>query len=113
MTGDRQTWQEGFKKALIDVMVTRGYPVSDKANWFGWADYDSAKREYLALVGIDYESTGQPKESYWDEFMGTFYEGDTTVWGADAWIVALDGEVFHWRWSGRVVDLIQQVIGEG
>ena len=113
-------WREGFKRALIDVVVAHGSPVRERPDFFGWEEYPTgwgeetyepiyAKKDHIALVGIDYSACTY-EESVWDEFMGTFYEGDTRVYGVDAWIVCLDGQRFHWRWKGTASDLIQSVL---
>lgn len=113
-------WREGFKRALIDVVATHGYPVRDNESFYGWEEYPVGwdretgqgiwpKKDHIALVGIDYSACTY-HESEWHEFMGTFYEGDTRVYGVDAWIVCLDGQRFHWRWKGTASELIQSVL---
>ncbi|HEU0252830.1 MAG TPA: hypothetical protein VFR12_07325 [Pyrinomonadaceae bacterium] len=65
----------------------------------------------IANHGIDYDKTTYV-ESNWNEFMGTFYEGDTSVYGVDMNLVLNDGTVLRWRYAGSVSDLIQAVLFE-
>jgi hypothetical protein len=108
-------WRVGFKKALIDVLTCHGYKLKDDGYYrtYGWEDYQGTEdmKKAMLTIGINYEATTW-QESTWEEFMGTFYEGDTRVKGVDLRVVLKDKTEFDWRWSGSVSDLIQQVIAE-
>ena len=47
-----------YDKAMMAAAMKHGIPVSRDASTYGWADYDT-----------------------WDEFVDTFYEGDTSQHG--------------------------------
>ena len=99
-------WRAEFRIALIDEVVRSGTPVSSQPSYYGWMDHSySEKRDQVKATGIDYAATTW-EESYWDEFMGTFYEGDTRVYGIDLKLVLKDGTEFHWRYSGSGGNLI-------
>ena len=99
-------WRAEFRVALIDEVVRYGSPVSDTASYYGWMDYDwqDKKKEALA-VGINYEACTW-EESSWDEFQGTFYEGDTRQYGIDLHLVLTNGTTLHWRYAGNAGALI-------
>lgn len=115
-------WKAGFKRAVIDAIVAGGMPVRANPSRFGWEDYDRARdiKSAIAYQGIDYTRSTY-RESCWDEFMGTFYQGDTRVYGVDATIVLRGaheigdppGRSYHFRWKGTASDLIQAVLSEG
>lgn len=80
-----------YDKALIAAILKRGTMVSEDASIYGWEDYDyhfgpswsRAERRtphHLACVLV---SIGRPVETRWDEFQGTFYEGDTSEHGVE------------------------------
>ncbi len=106
------TWRDEYKRELIDTVISDGSPVGS-ADYYGWIHpkWDKVRKD-LGSRKIDYQKSSI-KESYWHEFQGTFYEGDDTVWGVDATIVTTDGKEFHWRYSGRLSDLILSLLGEG
>lgn len=92
------------------TLIDQGGPVSDRPSEFGWIATDhAAKRQQVANVGIDFDATTY-RESCWNEFMGTFYEGDTRVYGVDVDLVLLDGTRLCWRYAGSVSELITAVL---
>ena len=107
------TWKAEFKRHLIDVLVKNGSKIDDNASSFGWQEYD-LHGKYKSMItnhGIDYDKTTYT-ESSWSEFMGTFYEGDTSVYGVDMNLVLGNGTVLKWRYAGTVSELIQAVLFE-
>lgn len=118
MAGD---WRAEMKRHMIDVLVRTGAPVRDDPSIYGWQVYEwdeqwasrrkgtETRKQRVERVGIDYVATTYV-ESCWDEFMGTFYEGDTRVYGVDLHLVLLDGTRLHWRYSGSLSDLITAVL---
>lgn len=104
------TWQDGFKRAFLRAMVRQGSPVDDKPSYFGWIakDYERIYKD-VEENGIDYERSSW-EDSSWDEFKGTFYEGDTRVFGVDALIVTGGGSRYRYRYSGTAGDLIASVL---
>jgi len=118
MAGD---WKAGMKRAMIDALIKLGSPVAKDASFYGWIDYDwraavgnrpHPKRLLIAEHGIDYAATTY-EESYWDEFMGTFYEGDTRVYGVDLDLALLDGTRLKWRYAGNLSELMTEILRDG
>jgi hypothetical protein len=106
-------WRVGFKRAVIDVLLRTSSKVRDGDTIYGWTDYreDEDVHRLISTVGVDYGATTW-EESTWDEFMGTFYEGDTRVRGVDIRLVLLDKSEHNMRWTGSVAELITQVVNE-
>lgn len=103
------TWQEKYKRALVNAVIRLGTPVADQDTYYGWIAYDyEAKRAALSQATIDYAAT-EVYESSWSEFMGTFWTGTDTKHGVDAKIVT-DSGVFHWRYEGSMGQLILNVV---
>lgn len=104
-------WKMEFRRAMINALVEQGVAVCERPDRFNWCDHDwQAKRATVASVGIDYVATVY-RESCWNEFMGTFYDGDTRVYGVDLDLVLLDGSRLHWRYGGTLAELIAAVLG--
>ena len=106
-------WKAEFKRHLIDVLVKNGSKVDDNASVYGWQEYDlhGKYKSMIANHGIDYDKTTYT-EATWYEFMGTFYEDDTSVYGVDMNLVLGNGKVLKWRYAGTVSELIQAVLFE-
>lgn len=104
-------WKKEFRKHMIDVLVANGSKIDDKADVYGWREYElhGKYKSMIANHGIDYDKTTYT-ESSWHEFMGTFYEGDTSVYGVDMNLVLNNGKVLKWRYAGNVSDLIQAIL---
>jgi hypothetical protein len=108
---ERKGWRKGFHRALLDAVVRNGSPLDTKPDWFGWIHPG-----YVALVkkvhdvGVDYDATPDPQEANWSEFMGTFYEGDTRVYGLEVDLVLKDGSTVRYRYKGTLGELIHQVV---
>lgn len=111
-------WKVGFTRALIDAIVREGMPVKDdKAAYssMSWEDWENATdiRREVQRVGVDYTKTTWT-ESSWDEFMGTFYQGDTRCHGVDAQVFLKSsrkgGRSYTFRWKGTTSDLILAVV---
>jgi hypothetical protein len=72
-----------YERHLIAVTLRRGTLVVQDASMYGWADHENiwdgspSHLRTCQLTGTTVE------ESEWNEFMGTFYEGDTRVHGID------------------------------
>lgn len=104
-------WRSAFKKALIDNLIINGSPLrTSGSTYYGWTaeDWQEVSREVFA-GDIDYEQSSY-RDSEWDEFKGTFYEGDETEYGVDLTIVLTDGRQFEYRWHGRMVEMIEQLV---
>jgi hypothetical protein len=112
------SWTTRFHRALVDAVVTNGTIVRTDVDkppfgFYGWIDMNQQKRsKMVADVGIDYQATTMPHESTWNEFKGTFYEGDTEVVGVDLDVVLKDATVVRYRWAATMSDLIQAVLHE-
>jgi len=99
-------WREGFKHALIWEVVKQGAPVSETPSYYGWIHHDWQVIKSRALNGdVDYEAT-TIEESSWQEFQGTFYEGDEREYGVDVHLVMKSGESYHFRYIGSIGGLI-------
>lgn len=106
-------WKIGFRRALIDAIVKNGSPLSPTPSAYGYLHSEwQAVRKLVSDVGVDYDRTGEPREVDWDEFRGTFYEGDTRRVGLDLDVVLRDGSTHAFRYDGTVSDLISQVLAE-
>lgn len=66
--------QREYNNVLTQVIVEHGAIVVIYNPYFGWHDYIATR--HIQQCGI--ASHGTPCEDSWDEFVDTFYEGDTT-----------------------------------
>lgn len=109
-----ENWRDDFKRALIDAVILHGSPLNDKDTHWNWLAWEARNHEErwaaVRTVGVDYEKTPMPEDSCWEEFMGTFYEGDTRVYGMDVNLVLNDGTHSPWRYSGTLGALIEAVM---
>lgn len=114
-TKSQTDWRVGFRRALIDTLISEGAPVrSDGGNSFGWLDWSwettvKAVNEAIAADLIDYDASSWVEVS-WDEFKGTFYEGDTREVGIDLTLVLTDGRRFKYRYAGTPGALILSIV---
>lgn len=106
-------WRVGYQAALKQYIFRHGSPVDQNPSFYGWiADDYRSVREHLAVcppvepIVVD--------ESEWNEFQGTFYEGDTTCRGIDATFSCGCGEVANrvFRWRGSFGELIIGLVNE-
>lgn len=107
-------WRKGFHQAVIDTVIRLGSPRKSGKNWellYGWADYDAyiERKAQIESVGIDYDKT-TIEEADWDEFKGTFYEGDTRVYGIDVHVVLHDGTEFDWRYGRTIGRFLMELL---
>ncbi len=106
-------WKTGFHRAMIDALISQASPLDDNPSFYGWiADNWEQTMRRVRNIGIDYDRSTY-EDSDWDEFQGTFYEGDTRKHGVDITLVLNDGSTARYRWSGQVGDLITQVARSG
>lgn len=63
-------WREGYRKALIDLILSEGNFMATDPGPYGWWDRDAdwTHREHPKFVHPDAEIT----EKYYSEFVGTF-----------------------------------------
>lgn len=107
------SWKNNYKRALINTIVRYGTPVDDKPNFHNWTAFDWQKRRAaVEEVGIDYDATPMPDDSAWDEFKGTFHEGDTRTYGIDVKLHLNDGRTMLWRIANNFSDLLKAVLEE-
>lgn len=111
-----EDWRKGFHRAMVDTIVREGSPLklNPADRFYGWQAWNYGEiHDHIARVGIDYEATKIPVESEWEEFKGTFYEGDLTVYGVDITLVLADGAAYPWRTSMRMAEFIVAVVRQG
>lgn len=76
--------EQEYKRHLIAAVLRHGEMVSPTASYLSWRDHDEhipGRRSHprdCPLTATDV------RETSWQEFMGTFYEGDDTVHGVEA-----------------------------
>jgi hypothetical protein len=107
-------WKANFHRALVDAIVQHAGPHDPaKSPWWGSSLPDNWREvvRTVAAVGIDYANTPKPIEAEWEEFGGTFYEGDTRKYGVDLELHLLDGTRVWYRYSGSISELIVAVVG--
>lgn len=66
-----------YERVLARVVIRHGSVVVREDGWYGWSDYNAS--QHLRSCGV--ASHGTPHEDTWQEFKGTFYEGDTSIHG--------------------------------
>ena len=105
-------WREEYKKALRRTVIRRGTLIDQHASFYGWRDWDD--RHFGSQRDCHVEAVGDPVEQTWDEFMGTFYEGDTTKHGVEIEISCTCGQMRgrHMRLDATVSDVIKWTLEE-
>lgn len=119
------SWQDGYRKAVLDAIAQHGRPLDPNASYYGWSDYKAVREWYGSswgdstagpdhtAHGLDYDACGDVVEDSWAEFMGTFYEGDTTQHGMRAEIVCKCGAFRHvFRWEGNAGEIISVIAND-
>lgn len=85
-----QELQDEYEEIQRKLLAKRGRFVRDadaRGLYYGWTDYEALDhtRPYKAkATPCRVTVTGPVKETYWDEFAGTFYEGDESHHGIEA-----------------------------
>ena len=105
------TWQEEFRRSLLDYLVRKGTPVGADASVYGWIDGDYEEiREHFASCGISCAQSTY-EDSRWTEFGGTFAESDTERTGIDAVVTCNCGryEGKHFRYTGGYAAMITEI----
>jgi hypothetical protein len=107
-----------YEKAMARVVIKRGSLVSEHPNIYGWEEYSwclSDGGKHLAKCGIKTDDTLRADEDRWDEFQGTFYEGDTSVHGARVDGISCQcGKVTgrSYRWKASMQEVAEAVFEE-
>jgi hypothetical protein len=111
-------WRVGYKRAVLTAFARKA-AVRGNANYYdqgGGLDYDRTTAVYahLRACTVDPVLTAMPTDSSWDEFMGTFYEGDETRHGMDATVTCKCGTLrtVPMRLTGTFSELLQAVLEE-
>jgi hypothetical protein len=102
-----------YQRALTRATARHGSIVSRDASFYGWTDWDASTHAQRCDVRVP--EGAEVSEVSWDEFRGTFYEGDTTVHG-----VEVDGASCRCgqikdrrvRWSATVQEVAEAVFTE-
>lgn len=103
--------QEQYDRVLTTVTVRNGTLVSINPSIYGWEAFpwSDPTREHWDRCGMK-PLTGEERavEDSWDEFQGTFYEGDTTVHGVTVYGLScncgqLTDRSIRWRANMREV----------
>jgi hypothetical protein len=82
-------WKAGYKLAVLSAFVRQAGAVRDGSYYSsGNINYDLTDeiRKHLQTCPPAFGKMAMPVDSDWEEFMGTFYEGDTTVHGLDTYL---------------------------
>ena len=111
-------WKKGYKQALMNAFAREASIRSDYRYYAraGGLDYQASAKlaAHLKNCNISVENSSMPEDSSWHEFMGTFYEGDTTIYGLDANITCECNkfENVAMRMTGTFSELLQAVLRE-
>lgn len=100
-----------YETILKRIVLKYGSVVDRAADIFGWQDYGLTTHARKCMI----TAQGEIHEDVWNEFMGTFYEGDTSVHGM--LVTAVDctcGQIKHrkMRWSASVQEIAEAVFTE-
>jgi hypothetical protein len=68
-----------YNRALARAAAKNGSFVAPNASFYGWMDWNAY--EHMKTCQVVVPDTAKAEEDTWDEFQGTFYEGDTTHTG--------------------------------
>jgi len=94
---------------MINALVRVGTPTGEGSGFYGMiANNWQEIVERVKRVGIDYEKS-KWQDDYWDEFKGTFDEGDTRVYGVRVKLVLLDESLVEYVYAGSIGELISEV----
>lgn len=112
-------WKTSYKRAVLTAFARQADVRLDRDNYYasgsGFNHGATGKvRQHLKTCTIDPVLTKMPTDSEWDEFMGTFYEGDTTKHGMDATVTCRCGYVrkTRMRLEGTFSNLLRAVLEE-
>lgn len=112
-----ESWKKGFRKAVISTIVEKGTPVDTNRNnrslFYGWMSYDWGRiTGHLHECGIDVDKCGDPDDTEWFEFMGTFYEGDHIQRGIEVTITCSCGEITEqpYRMTSGFAELLRDIL---
>ncbi len=105
-------WVERFREVVAQTIIQHGRVVSADASFYGWTDFEAT--EHLRSYGgsCPVVGHGTPSEDSWDEFQGTFYEGDTTQHGMQMTVTCECGQITDQilRYEGNVSEMISSII---
>lgn len=105
--------QAQYDAALTVVTLKNGLVVRDHPSIYMWTDYPLT--EHVQSTGCALTATGTAKETIWDEFQGTFYDGDTSVHGLQvSGVSCACGQVVDraMRWEATVSAVAESVFNE-
>lgn len=107
---EKTPWQEEAHRLVVDFLVHHGSPVKKEDSFYGWIAPNWMEiYKQVKEVGIDYKNS-RWDDSEWDEFKGTFYEGDTRTVGIDATIVLKDRTAITFRWQGSPGEMLTAIV---
>lgn len=111
-------WKVGYKLAVLSAFVAKAGATRDGSYYAsGNINYDLTEeiREHMKVCPCDLSKMEMPVDSRWQEFMGTFYEGDETVRGLDAYLTCQCGkyEGEQIRLQGTFSELLTAILREG
>lgn len=112
-----EDWKVGYKQAVLKAFVWQAGAITDGSYYAsGRMNYERTYelREHLTTCTFDPEKMKLPVDSSWSEFMGTYFEGDTTRHGLDGYLTCQCGkyEDEHIRLQGTFGDLLQAILRE-
>ena len=108
-----------YDKILTTAIIKNGSLVAKDASFYGWntgEEYGGDFRSPRHSVVCGIAKTGRVEEdATWDEFMGTFYEGDTRKHGMEVYGVTCNcGKLKNrtFRWDAPVGEAVKAVVEE-
>lgn len=98
-----------LKNLIIDTVVALGQGVSEKADFYSWADYSPKSKNKIKKIGIDYDKTDIPEDASWAQFQGTFADSQT-AYGIEVNLVLLDGSKMVVRYEGSFSEILNELL---
>jgi len=111
-----EDWKQNYKRALLNAFAKEARVVDKNASFYGWVDWERSKLtfEHFNACSVDVELTPMPEDSSWNQFQGTFYEGDTTIHGmaTDVTCQCSIIDAVPMRLDGTFSELLEAVLRE-
>lgn len=101
---DSTNWKDGFTAHLAEFISNSGRPVLLNSGFYGWTDYQFNTKNHGEVI-----FASMPKSNGWDEFEGTFHEGDTRHYGYDMDVVYADGQSRVLRIEGTLDEFMKNL----
>lgn len=107
-------WKVGYRRAVTGYIARNGSPLDPNPSYYGgWYHKNSGGAQaHIASCGLADGLTFV--EDSWDEFHGTFYEGDTMHHGMRMDVTCQCGQVreMPWRLEATMSDITLGVLNQ-